>query len=196
MASPQSEAVRRTNHLQRGDEILQIVHRFAHAHHDHVTHELACFATRKYNLINDFRHVQIPYEALPPRRAKHAMDLAADLRADADRVPFRSADQHCLNRMAVLQTRQPFDRPVAVRLACLDLQRARRKIRRKLLPQRLRKIRHFIERHGQFLENPVVYLCRTESGLPMGLQPFRQLCFRLFFDRIHCLQFQIVKMVI
>ena len=196
MAGPQPKTVRRTNHLQRRDEILQIMHRFAHAHHNHIAHELACFATRKYHLINDFRHVQIPHEALPTRRAKHAMDLAADLCADADRVPFRRTNQHCLNRMAVMQTGQPFDRFVMVRLACLDLQRERRKIRCKLFAQRLRKVRHFVERHGQFLEDPILYLRRAEGGLPMGLQPFRQLLFRLFFDRIHCFQFQIVMIVI
>ena len=196
MAGPQPDAVRRTNHLQRGDEIIQIVHRLAHAHHDHVAYELACFTTRKYHLVNDFRYVQIPHEALPPRLAEHAMDLAADLRADAYRVPFRRADQHRLDRMAVLQAGQPFDRPVVVRLACLDLQCARREIRRKLFPQGFREVRHFVEGHGQLLENPVVYLCRAEGGLPMGLQPFRQLLFRLFFDGIHCLQSQIVMVVI
>ena len=104
--------------IQRGDDIIEISQRLAHAHHHHVAdialalRRVAQGFIRHPKLTNNFRHRQIAVKALTPGRTKGAGQRAADLRRDAQSTAIVLGNEHRFHRIAGPGIDQPLDRAV------------------------------------------------------------------------------------
>ncbi len=103
-----------------GFHIVEIVERFAHAHHHHIGDAAARRAARpiiqriarNQHLADDFARREIAHEFLGAGVTEAAIERAADLAGDAERAAVRIGDEDHLVILAVRRAEQPFARAV------------------------------------------------------------------------------------
>ena len=109
---------------RRGEHVVEVHHRLAHAHEHEVVDRLD--AAEVQHLVEDLGRGQVAAELHRAGGAERARERAAGLRGDADRAAAVAvAHQHGLDGAAVVRVEERLDRAVGgVRLAD-QLQRAR-----------------------------------------------------------------------
>ena len=175
----QRDPVRVRDHVQRGDQVVEVQERLADAHHDHVVRSLSELAAEQEILFDDLPRREVAREAGFAAGTEHAGDGAADLRAQAERhAAVFSGDAGTFHGLAVVKPQQILRGTVVGRIFRLDRDRRAEECRRKRLLRGRGKIRHERRIHDPFLHDPVVDLVGAVSGLSGGFQRRCDILFR------------------
>ena len=91
-----ADAANGAEQVNRVEHVIKIVRRFAHAHENDTLDRT--FATRKYDLRDDFGAADLAQQAIAAGHAKNTADRAADLRRHANAV---ARQEHAFHRLPV-----------------------------------------------------------------------------------------------
>ncbi len=153
--------------LERGDDVVEIGQRLAHAHHHHVGDRMAPMldpgrgdavgeqrAIGMPQLPDDLADAQVAVEALLSGRAECAVERATGLRRDAQRAAIGFRNVNGLDRVRVADVEQPFARAVGRGRVANDRRGADLGIARERLARRFGQVAHRVDSVGEPMVDP------------------------------------------
>ncbi len=193
VARADAQRARIHDESERGQQIVHVGERLAHAHEDEIVHPRAGHLLRRENLAENLRRRQIAREAQQPAGAKLAAESAAHLgrNAEGDAVAMRAApafrrrNDDRLHQTPVLHAREEFAR--SSRRAGVDLhhlQRAQSVATGELLAQGGRQVGHGGEIAHAPLPDPLHDLAGSVGLLPQFLHKARERLLPEFEDAL------------
>ena len=161
----QAEIVAHDAH--RGDDVIEVEQRLAHAHHHHVgelalmVRHVAQVLRRHPHLADDLGGGKIAIETLRRGAAELAVQTAADLARHAQRAAALVGDEHGFDGVAAVHAEQPLVRAVGRRLLEQDLRRHHDGGGFELAAQALAEVRHFGKFGDVAVVDPLHHLVRA-----------------------------------
>ena len=174
--------------VERGQHVVEIRQRLAHAHHHDVAEPLLGGEQllEAEHLLDDLAAGEIADYAVESAGAECATHAAADLRADADRaMPAVVAQQHALDALGVVQFEQQLLGAVVGLAVRGDVGGPEGELFGQLPAERLGQVGHLLEAAGPPLEHPLPHLARRKAGRPRSVNQARScsgVCERRWMD--------------
>ena len=162
----------------RADHVVEVEQRFSHAHKDHVRDLLARARQNLRpveNLVYDLARAQVAAQPQSPRRAKGAVQAAAHLRGDAERLTPGLGNQHRLDLRSVVRAQHQLAGAIGGLEARLSLQAAEAPRLIQPLAQGTSEIGHQAEIADSLPIHPAQHLIGPEAFEPLACEGLPEL---------------------